>query len=152
MAIKHFAGKYEFLSNFSRIVQIQYEGDLYPTVEHAFQAAKTLDKTQRVAFQNPVLTPGESKSLGRSITLRPDWEQVKNRVMRAILDDKFSAVHPHVRQMLLDTGDELLIEGNHWHDQVWGDCYCGREVCMPEGQNRLGNTLMVVRDIIRCQP
>lgn len=40
--INHFSGKYRVLSNFypSKIV---YEGRVYPTVENAYQAAKTMD-------------------------------------------------------------------------------------------------------------
>ena len=55
---------------------------------------------------------------------------------------------PILGQKLLDTGDEELIEGNHWCDNVWGNCYC--EKCANiTGQNRLGQMLMRVRDELR---
>jgi len=39
--INTFRGKYRFLSNFY-YAEVNYEGIRYPTVEHAYQAAKTL--------------------------------------------------------------------------------------------------------------
>ncbi|MCD7839045.1 MAG: hypothetical protein LUG46_00305 [Erysipelotrichaceae bacterium] len=43
MEINRFRNEYAFLSNFY-VVDIEYEG---PSVEHAFQAAKTLDNNER---------------------------------------------------------------------------------------------------------
>ena len=40
--IDSFSGEYDFLSNFYS-QEITYDGIKYPTNEHAFQAAKTLD-------------------------------------------------------------------------------------------------------------
>ena len=39
----------------------------------------------------------------------------------------------------------LLIEGNTWHDNYWGDCSCNR--CKSKsGENMLGILLMELRD------
>jgi len=47
--------------------------------------------------------------------------------------------------MLLATLDAELIEGNAWHDNFWGDCFC--EKCRDiEGLNVLGNILMRIRE------
>jgi predicted NAD-dependent protein-ADP-ribosyltransferase YbiA (DUF1768 family) len=56
--------------------------------------------------------------------------------MRSLLRQKFA--HPSMRERLLATGDEELIEGNWWGDTFWG-------VCNGEGQNQLGKLLMRVR-------
>ena len=53
---------------------------------------------------------------------------------------KFS--DPHLRSLLLATGDAELIEGNWWHDQFWG-------VCNGVGQNQLGKILMAIRNLYR---
>ncbi len=45
--ITSFSGKYRWLSNFFP-VSICYDGITYPSVEHAFQAAKSLDPQSRV--------------------------------------------------------------------------------------------------------
>ncbi len=44
--IREFKGEFRFLSNFFPS-RIYHDGIEYPTVEHAFQAAKTLDFEQR---------------------------------------------------------------------------------------------------------
>ena len=33
---------------------------------------------------------------------------------------------PTMRQSLVDTGDIIIIEGNIWHDNFWGNCICDR--------------------------
>ena len=73
--INRFDGPYAFLSNFF-FSPIEYEGITYPTVEHAFQAAKTLNPIERQAIAD-LPTPGAAKRAGRQVTLRKDWEDVK---------------------------------------------------------------------------
>ena len=142
--INHFDGKFSFLSNFypSPIT----DGNLiFPTVEHMFQAAKTvtLEEYEMIAAAD---TPGQAKRLGRNITLREDWEKVKDEMMYNALWLKFSI--PDLREKLLATSDEELIEGNTWHDNTWGSCSCDR--CKNiEGQNKLGKMLMQIREEIK---
>jgi predicted NAD-dependent protein-ADP-ribosyltransferase YbiA (DUF1768 family) len=64
-------------------------------------------------------------------------------VLRKFLD------HPELAAELLETGEALLIEGNTWHDQIWGDCRCGRPECAEPGLNLLGQILMSVREMVR---
>ena len=110
--------EYGFLSNFYSS-PIQYEGIVYPTVEHMFQALKALDIETRKKIANAA-TPGQAKRLGRSVALREDWEEVKVDVMRTALQLKFS--DPTLRAKLIATGDAELIEGNTWNDRFWGVC------------------------------
>lgn len=141
--IDNFDGEFAFLSNFYESGCI-FEGINYPTVEHAFQAAKTLDKTQRMSIADAE-TPGKAKRMGRNVQLRPDWESVKTNVMRECLRSKFSV--PVLKIKLLSTGDAELIEGNYWHDTCWGVCNC--EKCGGKGENRLGKLLMEIREEYR---
>lgn len=134
MAITSFSGKYEFLSNFY-YSPVTYEGITYPTVEHAFQAAKTFDVTERRRISE-MKTPGMAKRAGRRVLLRKDWEAVKFDIMKTLVTQKFE--DEKLKQLLLDTGDEELVEGNTWHDTCWG-------VCNGVGQNNLGKILMSVR-------
>ncbi len=139
--IDKFEGKYFFLSNFYRS-EVEYEGIMYPTVEHAFQAAKTMNTTKRMEIAM-LLTPGQAKRAGRMVELRKDWEQVKDQVMYNCVKAKFS--DPQLAEMLLATGDEMLVEGTTWHDNYWGNCTCSR--CQNlTGRNQLGITLMKVRE------
>jgi hypothetical protein len=89
--------------------------------------------------------PRQAKRAGRQLILRPDWEDAKLDIMYQLVLEKFSK-DPVLRQRLLDTGDALLVEGNWWHDQFWGNCTCGkRPQCAGEGENHLGLILMAVR-------
>lgn len=136
--ITSFSGEHRFLSNFYPSI-IPFEGITFATVEHAYQAAKTLDFDARLRIA-ALATPGEAKKAGRELVLRPGWEAVKVDVMRRLLKRKFR--HPELARLLLATGDEPLVEGNHWNDTFWG-------VCNGVGANHLGRLLMEVRRKLR---
>ena len=51
MAIEKFEGDYRFLSNFHPC-EIIRDGDKYASVEHAYQAAKTIDFEERARLQS----------------------------------------------------------------------------------------------------
>lgn len=137
--ISSFRGPYRFLSNFWS-AEVHFEGMIYPSVEHAYQAAKTLDVVERRRIA-ALPTPAQAKRAGRALPLRPDWESVKFTVMEACVRDKFTR-DADLRAKLLATGDAYLEEGNNWGDRVWG-------VYQGEGENRLGRILMHVRDELR---
>lgn len=143
MAIDSFSGEYRFLSNFYPSVIVGgYRGDnvVAPSVEHAYQAFKA----ERKADRDRILLAGSAaiaKRMGRTVKLRPDWEEVKLRIMTNLVRTKFLQ-NPALGDKLLATGDEELIEGNHWGDTFWG-------VCRGEGENHLGRILMEVRKFLR---
>jgi ribA/ribD-fused uncharacterized protein len=134
---------YYFLSNFYG-AEFDWDGYHWLSSENAYQASKVA-KTDRNEAWKAFLTcsPGQSKKLGRQVTLRPDWEGVKETVMAEILYAKFTQ-NPNLKQWLLDTGDAELIEGNYWGDRYWG-------VCSGTGKNRLGKLLMQLRDKLRME-
>ena len=138
MLIDKFTGKYRFLSNFYP-ARVTYGGVTYSTVEHAYQASKTLDIPERVLI-SAMPTPGNAKREGRHVTLRPDWENVKLVIMEELLQQKFAI--PELRKALLDTGNSILIEGNNWGDSFWGT-YHGI------GANHLGKLLMKIREELK---
>jgi len=113
---------------------------MYPSVEHAYQAAKTLDKDRQQYIRN-LATPNLAKKAGRKLVLREDWEQVKVPIMRELLREKFSQ-EPE-KLVLLATGNEELVEGNWWGDQFWGQSPVG------VGENWLGRLLMEIRTDLR---
>ena len=129
-----FTGEFSFLSNFYPS-PIKYEGPTWATVEHAYQAAKTLDMSEKKAIWGAA-TPGKAKQLGRKVEMRPDWEGVKLTVMLDLLRLKFA--DPTLEQQLVATYGFNLVEGNTWNDRFWG-------VCKGTGQNNLGKLLMQVR-------
>lgn len=136
--IRKFSGEHAFLSNFYGS-PLYLDRKLYPTVEHAYQASKTLDEDGRNAIRLAV-SPSYAKRLGNTIPLRSDWEDVKLNCMLSLLRKKFRIFA--LQRELLKTGDRLLVEGNQWGDRFWG-------VCNGKGKNHLGKLLMQVRDEIR---
>ena len=137
-AITAFHGSHFFLSNFADSPVVLH-GETYPTVEHAFQAAKTFDSEQRKMIQ-AAPTPVTARQLGRAVALRADWDEVKFGIMYQLLKQKFA--RPDLAQALLSTDDAKLIEGNAWGDRVWG---CVQVKGQWIGKNRLGDLLMQVR-------
>lgn len=136
--IEGFHGDFRFLSNFVP-APVVLAGVRYPTVEHAYQAAKSLDVEERKIIQM-ARGPGDAKRLGKLITIREDWENVKEDIMRDLLIQKFGK-SPFC-MLLLDTGDAFLEETNTWKDTYWG-------VCNGRGLNRLGYILMEIRTQLR---
>lgn len=138
ITIGEFRGPYRFLSNFYGAT-IKYKGMLYPTSEHAYQAAKTVSERHKETIRT-AHTPGIAKRLGREVPIRSDWEDVKVQIMADILEVKFS--NPRLRKLLMNTGTVNLVEGNNWGDTFWG-------VSKGKGYNVLGKLLMEIRSEIR---
>jgi ribA/ribD-fused uncharacterized protein len=145
-SIFRFAAEFRFLSNFYGVppgtIFLPDEPPVlsYPSVEHAFQAAKTLQPPVRQTIRS-CATATEAKQLGRSVKLRADWESVRDAIMLHLLRHKFGA-RSALRAALKRTTPLTLIEGNTWGDTYWG-------VCDGVGENKLGKLLMQVRSEIR---
>jgi ribA/ribD-fused uncharacterized protein len=142
VTINRFKGDHEFLSNFYPC-EIIFEGSSFSSVEHAYQAAKTLDGAERAMVRSQP-TAGRAKRAGRRITVRDDWDQVRLEVMLQLLRAKFS--DPLLGSALRLTGASPLVEGNRWHDTFWGICTDCRSGCEGVGENWLGRLLVQVRD------
>lgn len=137
MDILEFTGDNRWLSNFYSI-DVYLDNIIYPSTEHAYQAAKTVDRAQRKMIREAP-TFRAAKALGYKVTLRSDWEAVKLDVMYQLLKQKFS--YKALRDKLVNTGTGKLVEGNSWGDRYWG-------VCDGVGQNHLGKLLMRIRSEI----
>jgi ribA/ribD-fused uncharacterized protein len=133
--IDHFDGDFKFLSNFYP-VEVMYENIVYPSVEHAYQAAKTDDLARRLLIRN-LETAGQAKREGGKVKLYPDWHIYKRPIMSELLKQKFTK--PELRALLMATEGHDLVEGNYWGDTYWG-IYNGK------GHNYLGKLLMSIRN------
>lgn len=137
--IDKFTKEFAFLSNFHPC-NIELDGSIYPSVEHAFQASKTLNPRERLWIRL-ASKPSSAKRQGHYVNLRPNWDNLRVSVMLDLLRKKFAI--PELQEQLLRTGNEILIEGNWWGDDFWGvpqgPLYHG------EGKNMLGQLLMQVR-------
>lgn len=139
MAIESFTGPHRFLSNFYHS-PIQINEYRFNTVEHAYQAAKSIDYLKWDAFTSNTRFPmsaGQAKKAGQKLELRPDWDEIKLDIMHTLVDTKF-AQNEDLRKLLIDTYPVELIEGNYWGDRYWG-------MCRGIGHNYLGKILMAVR-------
>lgn len=132
-----FKDKYDFLSNFYE-VPILYDKVIWPTAEHAYQAAKTNIKEEKEIIRQ-CLTAKDAKKAGKKLTIRKDWEIAgKLFDMGQICRQKFLQ-HPDLQEKL-DCIKEPIIEENYWHDNFWGACIC--EKCKnQEKHNWLGHIL-----------
>ena len=146
--IGRFDGQWSFLSNFY-LSPVEYEGVLYPSVEHAYQAAKTLNGKERASIAT-LYSAESARHVGKTVKLRDGWDEMRLEVMGELLAQKFE--YPDLREALVSTGERELVEGNFWHDRFWGKCTCGK--CggtkeEPVGENYLGLLLMSVREAVR---
>lgn len=138
--IDEFNNEYSFLSNFFTS-PITYGGITYQSVESAFQAQKTKTFQERVQFKD--LKPNEAKRLGRKVELREDWEDIKYQIMYELCWLKFWD-NKELGLLLDATYPKMLVEGNHWHDNIWGRCTCPK--CKDKASyNMLGKILMRIR-------
>lgn len=138
MSIKGFKDEYRWLSNFWPC-KINYEGITYPSVEHAYVAAKTNDLNSRLKLLT--LTAGQAKKIGRTFELRKDWNEVRLDIMRNFINQKF-AEGTELSLKLDSTGDCYIEETNDWGDVFFG-------VCNGVGSNHLGTLIMEARDSLR---
>ena len=135
--INGFFDEFRFLSNFW-YSKVTMGGYFYPTVEHAYQAAKFTSVEEQKLIREAT-TPGRAKRVSyKMATFREDWDDVRVSIMRELVRQKFLR-HDDLREMLLLTHPHELEETNHWGDVFWG-------VCDGVGENQLGKILMKVRD------
>ena len=108
---------------------------VYPSVEHAYQAAKfkSADVKQEIARASFK----DARRIGRECPkIRPDWEEVKSTVMETLVRQKFTN-DPILSDRLIKTGSaSIVMEG---YDEYWGTGRSG------DGENTLGVILETVR-------
>jgi ribA/ribD-fused uncharacterized protein len=138
--IPYYETSYFVFSNFSPHT-VLYKNILYPTVEHAFHAAKFDDEQIRNEIRNAG-SPLRAFELGKKYKpfRRSNWDDIKVAVLQEIIREKVKQ-HAEVREALLATGKENIVEDNP-HDDFWGN---GKE---GNGQNKTGKILMEIRNEI----
>jgi ribA/ribD-fused uncharacterized protein len=139
MPIKFYTPRFYVFNNFSAHA-IEFRGKLYPTCEHAYQAAKCTDPQGQEAIRN-ARSPLEAKRLANETykaARDPDWGNKKVAVVEEILRSKL-AQHPEAQEALRDSGNEDIVEDSPT-DYFWGEGADG------SGQNMLGKLWMKLRD------
>lgn len=121
---------------------IEFEGKLYPTAEHAYQAGKARRPEVRdwiLSAPSPALAAMAAHGL-YTWEVTPEWSQAKFERMRNVLRAKFEQ-HPELREILVGTGGARLVEAGRVDNAVnrlWGEVN-------GVGQNMLGIMLMELR-------
>jgi ribA/ribD-fused uncharacterized protein len=149
-AILGFNGEERFLSNFS-FSKVEMYGIVFPSVEHAFAAAKidpndprhTINPYAQMRAISALNSPGKAKQAGRRALMRPDWDEKKPQMVCELVRRKFA--DPDLRAKLAATGDRPLIELNDWNDRIWGMVEKNGSLT---GKNLLGEILMKIRSEI----
>ena len=121
---------------------IEFEGRVYPTAEHAYQAGKARRpevKEWILAAPSPALLAMAAHGL-YYWDVTPGWSKTKFDRMKKILIAKFTQ-HQDLRDILLATGNKRLVESatvDNPVNRLWGEVN-------GKGQNMLGRLLMEVR-------
>lgn len=111
-------------------------GITFPTLEHAYQAAKTKDKKvkQQIADTDSV---SEARKIGRACKMQEDFD--RQSVMEKLQRLKFS--DKELGLQLANTGsDEIVMEG---YNDFWGTGDSGN------GQNIMGEILETIRSEVQ---
>ncbi len=144
MVIK-FLSTIEEWKDFSNLAPypIELEGQIWKSVEHYYQFKK-FEKTN-IEYANKIKnapTPKDAKKLSmKNNNYSKNWDDVKVKILKKAVLKKFKT-YPKLKELLLSTGKEKLIEANI-EDSFWG---IGEN---NKGKNMMGKILMEVREILR---
>lgn len=137
--------EYYVFDNFSSF-QVEYDGYLWATSEHAYQAKKFQDSSPEVyesikrarSAHDAQKIANENKSVQNL-----KWDSIKKDVMKEILRNKINQ-HPYVLKKLLQSGMRIIIEDS-WRDSTWG---WGSN---KDGKNLLGKIWMELREEFKAK-
>lgn len=138
---------YGALSNLYRR-DIVFEGELFVTSEHAYQAGKARKPAVRkwlMEAPSPALLAMAAHGL-YYWDVAPGWSTKKFDRMRAVLRAKFTQ-HKDLRDLLISTGNARLIESATVDNEVnrlWGEVN-------GVGRNMLGVLLMELRSKLEAE-
>jgi ribA/ribD-fused uncharacterized protein len=116
------------------------------TSEHLYQSIKYIHNPKRMLEIFNAISPWATAKLGRdpSFPIRSDWETVKDDAMRYTIIMKYQQ-NQDIAELLLNTGDSILVEHAPHGDRYWGNGGDGT------GKNMLGIILQEVRQVLRDQ-
>lgn len=127
--------------NFSSF-QVEWRGKLYPTAEHAYQAAHFFDTDPQLAekIRTEVRSAHDAQKIARQYTGKypENWDKIKVSVMEDICAHKLGQ-HEYIQWKLQDSGDLEIVEDST-KDAFWG---WGPQ---RDGRNELGKIWMRLRE------
>jgi len=139
-SLSFYEREFYVLSNFSSF-QVEWHGRLWPTSEHAYQAAHFFETAPDLVYEIiKARSAHEAFKIAQTNADKApaDWDEIKVRVMEEICWAKL-VQHEYVQRKLMQTGDMPLIEDSP-KDGFWG---WGED---HQGRNELGKIWMRLRD------
>lgn len=140
------AKQFQELSNFADF-SVEYDGKIYPTVEHAYQALKytCTNKPELVEMVRKLDTPEKAKSAGGKGGMSKQgavldiecWNNKKDKIMQDLVKSKIDR-HSAIRD-ILKTAKEQHIFLVHFSrfDMEWG-AHVDTDGKIKKGENKLG--------------
>lgn len=130
-------------SNFSSF-QVEWKGVLWPTSEHAYQAARYMgirdDLAEKVRNMRSAHEAYDFMRNNRG-SERPNWFNEKRDIMKDIVRCKLEQ-HAYIQKKLIETGDAQIVEDSPV-DSYWG---WGPD---KRGRNELGTIWMELREELK---
>jgi predicted NAD-dependent protein-ADP-ribosyltransferase YbiA (DUF1768 family) len=125
--IKGFTGKYSFLANDYEVSQesdifykdkdglIDMRNQKFLSVEHAYQASKTLVLEEQMEIAN---TPNmaDMLKLSESVTVMPTWDKKKDIILKTLVNDKFVQNFPLKIKLVSTDPYHFYDEGEKYKD------------------------------------
>lgn len=136
-SINFVENRYHYLSPFSAH-RIVIWGEVFPTVEHAYQAARIIPGPERDSIKNAP-SPLDAWREGQKYKNNEQY-LVSDFDKDAVMEELFRAKlkqHPDIRDILLESGDRELLKLHI--DTYWGTGEDGK------GQNKMGKIWMKIR-------
>jgi ribA/ribD-fused uncharacterized protein len=139
--IDNFSGYFEFLSN-NFLTPIYFEGILFPSVSHAFHAARSTDDNTRKAILNAESLIAVSK-IAKRIEDPADWPSKRVKVMEQLIRDKFRRSKELQEKLKATQNREIVMT---YDEESAGNIFWGVvKGKADKGQNQLGRILMIIR-------
>ncbi|MEU2021503.1 NADAR family protein [Streptomyces sp. NPDC016469] len=116
---------------------IEFAGDAYASVQHAYWALAAADAADRSGIRGAA-SGKDAQDLGGRVSRRSDWPDVRLAVMAGLLRAKFTQ-HPDLAEVLLSTGDARISYTGFADSPFW------RDVPDDRGRNWMGRLLELTR-------
>lgn len=140
--IDNFTGYFEFLHN-NYLTPVLFDGMLFPSATHAFQASRSSDERTRKAILNAESLLVVLK-IAKRIEEPENWKLRRLKIMEHIVRDKFRRSR-ELQEKLKATGNRDIVmtyDDENEANQYWG-------VVNNKGQNQLGRIMMRIRSDLR---
>ena len=139
--IDNFNGYFEFLNN-EFPTPVYYDGRIYKSVSHAFQAARSQEQhiREKIVRADTIM---EMYEIAAKVEDPPDWIKFRLKIMETLVRDKFRR-NKELREKLRATENRNLV--NSYGDASTSNLFWG--IVEGKGQNQLGRILESVRSDI----